>query len=62
MPKVPNGGYLKKVLLIITDCLTKENCIGAYRQKRINLDSPLWLRWRLDQRVITSRETPIEVH
>nr|ATL62443.1 RNA polymerase beta' subunit [Coptosapelta flavescens] len=41
------------------------NCydaIGAYRQKRINLDSPLWLRWRLDQRVIASRETPIEVH
>nr|YP_009972130.1 RNA polymerase beta' subunit [Kuepferia otophora]QNH70367.1 RNA polymerase beta' subunit [Kuepferia otophora] len=36
--------------------------IGAYRKKRINLDSPLWLRWRLDQRVITSRETPIEVH
>ncbi|KAL2224296.1 UNVERIFIED_CONTAM: DNA-directed RNA polymerase subunit beta, partial [Sesamum indicum] len=34
----------------------------AYRQKRINLDSPLWLRWRLDQRVIASRETPIEVH
>ncbi|PHU30422.1 DNA-directed RNA polymerase subunit beta'' [Capsicum chinense] len=31
-------------------------------QKRINLDSPLWLRWRLDQRVIASRETPIEVH
>nr|BDR62813.1 RNA polymerase beta subunit-1 [Jacquemontia paniculata] len=38
------------------------DAIGAYRQKRINLDSPLWLRWRLDQRVITSRETPIEVH
>nr|UDY68939.1 RNA polymerase beta' subunit [Melicope lucida] len=36
--------------------------IGAYRQKRINLDSPLWLRWRLDQRVIASREAPIEVH
>nr|YP_009938705.1 RNA polymerase beta' subunit [Mitrasacme pygmaea]QNV46938.1 RNA polymerase beta' subunit [Mitrasacme pygmaea] len=36
--------------------------IGAYRQKRIQLDSPLWLRWRLDQRVIASRETPIEVH
>uniref|UniRef100_A0AAU7ZYW0 DNA-directed RNA polymerase subunit beta' n=1 Tax=Haplophyllum tragacanthoides TaxID=3230264 RepID=A0AAU7ZYW0_9ROSI len=35
--------------------------IGAYRQKRINLDSPLWLRWRLDQRVIASREAPIEV-
>uniref|UniRef100_K4D923 Uncharacterized protein n=1 Tax=Solanum lycopersicum TaxID=4081 RepID=K4D923_SOLLC len=30
--------------------------------KQINLDSPLWLRWRLDQRVIASRETPIEVH
>nr|YP_010182046.1 RNA polymerase beta' subunit [Primula densa]QVD45854.1 RNA polymerase beta' subunit [Primula densa]QVD45937.1 RNA polymerase beta' subunit [Primula densa] len=36
--------------------------IGAYRQKRIHLDSPLWLRWRLDQRVICSRETPVEVH
>nr|YP_010541308.1 RNA polymerase beta' subunit [Melampyrum setaceum]UYG18486.1 RNA polymerase beta' subunit [Melampyrum setaceum] len=38
------------------------DAIGAYRQKRINLDSPLWLRWRLDQRVIVSRETPTEVH
>ena len=38
------------------------DAIGAYRQKRINIDSPLWLRWRLDQRVIASRETPIEVH
>nr|YP_009470746.1 RNA polymerase beta' chain [Anemopaegma album]YP_009471040.1 RNA polymerase beta' chain [Anemopaegma foetidum]YP_009661733.1 RNA polymerase beta' chain [Anemopaegma prostratum]AVF97271.1 RNA polymerase beta' chain [Anemopaegma album]AVF97663.1 RNA polymerase beta' chain [Anemopaegma foetidum]QCT82986.1 RNA polymerase beta' chain [Anemopaegma prostratum] len=38
------------------------DAIGAYRQKRINLNSPLWLRWRLDQRVIASRETPIEVH
>nr|UZH34339.1 RNA polymerase beta' subunit [Clerodendrum thomsoniae] len=38
------------------------DAIGAYQQKRINLDSPLWLRWRLDQRVIASRETPIEVH
>nr|YP_010472574.1 RNA polymerase beta' subunit [Hymenaea courbaril]UVH65696.1 RNA polymerase beta' subunit [Hymenaea courbaril] len=38
------------------------DAIGAYRQKRINLDSPLWLRWRLDQRVISSREAPIEVH
>nr|YP_010210478.1 RNA polymerase beta' subunit [Paraboea swinhoei]UBD08362.1 RNA polymerase beta' subunit [Paraboea swinhoei] len=38
------------------------DAIGAYRQKRINLDSPLWLRWRLDQRIISSRETPIEVH
>nr|YP_009756186.1 RNA polymerase beta' subunit [Gymnema sylvestre]QJA27300.1 RNA polymerase beta' subunit [Gymnema sylvestre] len=38
------------------------DAIGAYRQNRINLDSPLWLRWRLDQRLIASRETPIEVH
>nr|YP_010888640.1 RNA polymerase beta' subunit [Pedicularis megalantha]WJJ68416.1 RNA polymerase beta' subunit [Pedicularis megalantha] len=38
------------------------DAIGAYRQKRINLDSPLWLRWQLEQRVIASRETPIEVH
>nr|YP_009641100.1 RNA polymerase beta subunit [Chionanthus macrobotrys]QBS50605.1 RNA polymerase beta subunit [Chionanthus macrobotrys] len=38
------------------------DAIGAYRQKRINLDSPLWLRWQLDQRVIASRESPIEVH
>nr|YP_009972215.1 RNA polymerase beta' subunit [Tripterospermum membranaceum]QNH70710.1 RNA polymerase beta' subunit [Tripterospermum membranaceum] len=38
------------------------DAIGAYWKKRINLDSPLWLRWRLDQRIIASRETPIEVH
>nr|YP_010176963.1 RNA polymerase beta' subunit [Wikstroemia canescens]YP_010177141.1 RNA polymerase beta' subunit [Wikstroemia alternifolia]QSQ86659.1 RNA polymerase beta' subunit [Wikstroemia canescens]QSQ86837.1 RNA polymerase beta' subunit [Wikstroemia alternifolia] len=38
------------------------DAIGAYRQKRIHLDSPLWLRWRLDQRVIALREAPIEVH
>ncbi|KAF1859153.1 hypothetical protein Lal_00000984 [Lupinus albus] len=38
------------------------DAIGAYRQKRINFDSPLWLRWRLDQRFISSREAPIEVH
>ena len=37
------------------------DALGAYRQKRIQLDSPLWLRWRLDQRVIGSREVPIEV-
>nr|QGU84318.1 RNA polymerase beta' subunit [Casearia velutina] len=36
------------------------DAIGAYRQKRINLDSPLWLWWQLDQRFIASRETPIE--
>nr|UEX91635.1 RNA polymerase beta' subunit [Littorella uniflora] len=38
------------------------DAIGAYRQKRIHLDSPLWLRWRLDQRIISSSQTPIEVH
>nr|QXI84357.1 RNA polymerase beta' subunit [Tripterospermum championii] len=38
------------------------DAIGAYWKKRINLDSPLWLRWRLDQRIIASRETAIEVH
>nr|YP_010145876.1 RNA polymerase beta' subunit [Vernicia montana]QQO79715.1 RNA polymerase beta' subunit [Vernicia montana] len=38
------------------------DAIGAYWQKRINLDSPLWLRWQLDQRAIASREVPIEVH
>nr|YP_010696829.1 RNA polymerase beta' subunit [Hymenidium tsekuense]WCF69693.1 RNA polymerase beta' subunit [Hymenidium tsekuense] len=38
------------------------DAIGAYRQKRINLDSPLWFRWRLDQRVIAAREAPLEVH
>nr|YP_009975792.1 RNA polymerase beta' subunit [Annona muricata]YP_010488280.1 RNA polymerase beta' subunit [Annona montana]QNK05208.1 RNA polymerase beta' subunit [Annona muricata]QNS22546.1 RNA polymerase beta' subunit [Annona montana] len=37
------------------------DALGAYRQKRINLDSPLWLRWRLDQRVIASIGVPIEV-
>nr|YP_009535671.1 RNA polymerase beta' subunit [Apostasia shenzhenica]AYJ83687.1 RNA polymerase beta' subunit [Apostasia shenzhenica] len=35
--------------------------LRAYRQKRIHLDSPFWLRWRLDQRVVGSREVPIEV-
>ncbi|CAL5180713.1 unnamed protein product [Lathyrus oleraceus] len=25
------------------------DAIGAYRQKRINFDSPFWLRWRIDQ-------------
>nr|YP_009566898.1 RpoC1 [Dysphania ambrosioides]QBB73433.1 RpoC1 [Dysphania ambrosioides] len=38
------------------------DAIGAYRQKRIHLDSPLWLRWQLDQRIIASKEAPVEVH
>uniref|UniRef100_UPI00315DA208 RNA polymerase beta' subunit n=1 Tax=Pyrola atropurpurea TaxID=642525 RepID=UPI00315DA208 len=41
---------------------TSYDAIGAYRQKRIHFDSPLWLRWRLDQRVLSSREAPIEIH
>nr|AHA12674.1 RNA polymerase beta [Orchidantha fimbriata] len=40
---------------------SSHDALGAYRQKQISLDSPLWLRWRLDQRVIGSREVPIEV-
>nr|WMI39478.1 RNA polymerase beta' subunit [Causonis japonica] len=38
------------------------DAIGAYRHKRINLYSPLWLRWQLDQRLIVSKEAPLEVH
>nr|YP_010630697.1 RNA polymerase beta' subunit [Acalypha hispida]WBN97792.1 RNA polymerase beta' subunit [Acalypha hispida] len=38
------------------------DAIGAYQQKRIHLDSPLWLRRQLDQRIIASREAPVEVH
>lgn len=37
------------------------DALGAYRQKRIGLNSPLWLRWKLDQRIVGSREVPIEV-
>nr|YP_009265012.1 RNA polymerase beta' subunit [Licania majuscula]ANJ19311.1 RNA polymerase beta' subunit [Licania majuscula] len=61
--------YQKERIYDIFDTYTKESffcnsydAIGAYRQKRINFDSPLWLRWQLDQRVIASREAPIEVH
>nr|YP_009748460.1 RNA polymerase beta' subunit [Vanilla madagascariensis]QII90140.1 RNA polymerase beta' subunit [Vanilla madagascariensis] len=37
------------------------DALGAYRQKRIHLDSPFWIWWRLDQRVVGSREVPIEL-
>ncbi|CAN6472308.1 unnamed protein product [Victoria cruziana] len=39
------------------------DALGAYRQKGIDLYSTLWLRWRLNQRIIASikREVPIEV-
>nr|YP_010006686.1 RNA polymerase beta' subunit [Passiflora cerradensis]QNR05453.1 RNA polymerase beta' subunit [Passiflora cerradensis] len=36
------------------------DAIVAYRHKRINLDSPLWLRWQLDHCFIASGEIPIE--
>ncbi|KAK8479786.1 hypothetical protein V6N11_018560 [Hibiscus sabdariffa] len=51
-------------MLIGLYVLTSGNRRGicTNRKKRINLDSPLWLRWRLDQCVIASREAPIEVH
>ncbi|KAL8493875.1 hypothetical protein ACS0TY_024877 [Phlomoides rotata] len=58
-----------KEVTIINTKYTKESffsnsydAIGAYQHKRINLDSLLWLPWQLDQRVIASRETHIEVH
>lgn len=35
--------------------------LGAYRQKRISVNSPLWLRWGLDKGVVGSDEGPIEV-
>ncbi|CAI8606330.1 unnamed protein product [Vicia faba] len=38
------------------------DAIGAYRHKRINFDSPFWLRWRIDQCIMSSIEVPIEVH
>nr|WOJ51863.1 RNA polymerase beta' subunit [Actinidia arguta] len=55
--RIDNYKYTKEPLFC-----NSYDAIGAYRQKRINLESPLWLRWRLDQRVISSREAPIEVH
>nr|QGQ56412.1 RNA polymerase beta' subunit [Cheirostylis chinensis] len=59
----------KKEAVDNNDCqYTKEpsfssfyDALGAYRQKQILLDSPLWLWWKLDQRVVGSREVPIEV-
>nr|QBE88723.1 RNA polymerase beta' subunit [Hypertelis spergulacea] len=39
------------------------DAVGAYRQKKIHFDSPLWLRFRggLDQLRLPSKEAPIEV-
>ncbi|CAH8281154.1 unnamed protein product [Arabidopsis lyrata] len=42
---------------------TQDMLIGLYvLTSGTRRDSPLWLRWQLDQRVIASREVPIEVH
>nr|YP_784061.1 RNA polymerase beta' subunit 1 [Pelargonium x hortorum]Q06FX0.1 RecName: Full=DNA-directed RNA polymerase subunit beta'; AltName: Full=PEP; AltName: Full=Plastid-encoded RNA polymerase subunit beta'; Short=RNA polymerase subunit beta' [Pelargonium x hortorum]ABI17252.1 RNA polymerase beta' subunit 1 [Pelargonium x hortorum]AKF43457.1 RNA polymerase beta' subunit [Pelargonium x hortorum] len=39
-----------------------DDAIGAYRQKRINLDSPFWLKVTWGQHRIVSKELPVEVH
>ncbi|KEH18366.1 DNA-directed RNA polymerase subunit beta [Medicago truncatula] len=44
------------------NCRNSKNEKITYRQKRINFDSPFWLRWRIDQCIMSSREIPIEVH
>nr|YP_009405132.1 RNA polymerase beta' subunit [Lobelia muscoides]ASA37207.1 RNA polymerase beta' subunit [Lobelia muscoides] len=54
-----NSKYMKKKEPFFSNSY---DAIGAYRQKRIKLDSPLWLQWRLDQRLISAREAPIEIH
>lgn len=54
-----NSKYMKKKEPFFCNSY---DAIGAYRQKRINLDSPFWLRWRIDQCIMSSREVPIEVH
>nr|YP_010458135.1 RNA polymerase beta' subunit [Pristimera arborea]UUA69676.1 RNA polymerase beta' subunit [Pristimera arborea] len=59
--RIPYNNYRDTKKKVLFFC-NSYHAIGAYRQKRIHLDSPLWLRWQLDQRVIASREAPIEVH
>nr|YP_009764156.1 RNA polymerase beta' subunit [Maytenus guangxiensis]QIS90910.1 RNA polymerase beta' subunit [Maytenus guangxiensis] len=59
--RIPYNNYRDTKKKVLFFC-NSYHAIGAYRQKRIDLDSPLWLRWQLDQRVIASREAPIEVH
>nr|YP_009406653.1 RNA polymerase beta' subunit [Sclerotheca viridiflora]ASA39174.1 RNA polymerase beta' subunit [Sclerotheca viridiflora] len=54
-----NSKYTKKKEPLFSNSY---DAIGAYRQKRIDLYSPLWLRWRLDQRLISAKEAPIEIH
>nr|YP_009299892.1 RNA polymerase beta [Pelargonium trifidum]AJB99806.1 RNA polymerase beta [Pelargonium trifidum] len=52
-------GYTKGKELLFCN---SDDAIGAYRQKRILLDSPFWLRWRPDQRLLLSGGLPVEVH
>nr|QJD20920.1 RNA polymerase beta' subunit [Trifolium alexandrinum] len=54
-----NSKYMKKKEPFFCNSY---DAIGAYRQKRINFDSPFWLRWPIDQCIMSSREVPIEVH
>nr|YP_009299392.1 RNA polymerase beta [Pelargonium fulgidum]AJB99306.1 RNA polymerase beta [Pelargonium fulgidum] len=54
-----NYGYTKGKELLFCNSY---DAIGAYRQKRIHLDSPFWLRWPLDELFIVSRGVPVEVH
>jgi DNA-directed RNA polymerase beta' subunit len=57
----PNYKYTKEKEEPYVSFSSSYDALGAYRRKRIHFDSPLWLRWRLDQRVIGSKEVPIEV-
>nr|YP_009828835.1 RNA polymerase beta' subunit [Enhalus acoroides]QJC59066.1 RNA polymerase beta' subunit [Enhalus acoroides]UWV91936.1 RNA polymerase beta' subunit [Enhalus acoroides] len=57
----PNYKYTKEKEEPYVSFSSSYDALGAYRQKRIHFNSPLWLRWRLDQRVIGSKEVPIEV-
>nr|YP_010146144.1 RNA polymerase beta' subunit [Euonymus maackii]QQO81035.1 RNA polymerase beta' subunit [Euonymus maackii] len=59
--RIPYNNYRDTKKKVLFFC-NSYHAIGAYRQKRIDLDSSLWLRWQLDQRIIASREAPIEVH
>nr|YP_010457341.1 RNA polymerase beta' subunit [Euonymus acanthocarpus]UUA68526.1 RNA polymerase beta' subunit [Euonymus acanthocarpus] len=59
--RIPYNNYRDTKKKVLFFC-NSYHAIGAYRQKRIDLDSFLWLRWQLDQRIIASREAPIEVH
>ncbi|KAI5434234.1 DNA-directed RNA polymerase subunit beta' [Lathyrus oleraceus] len=51
-------------MLIGLYALISGNRRGIYenRQKKINFDSPFWLRWRIDQCIMSSTEVLIEVH